>query len=98
MMGFRASDDVANRAVRALAREAADMPVPPVDWNRLERRILTGIADDERPGRMELPPLSDGGSMATPNATVHRVSSPWTVALAAAAAVALVGGARWGER
>ena len=95
-MGFRASDDVAIRAVRALAREAADMPVPPVDWDRVQQGILAGIADDEKPGRMELPPLSDGRPIATPTGSVHRVGSPWAVALAAAAAVALVGGARWG--
>jgi FecR-like protein len=46
---------------------------------------------------MELPPLSDGRPMATATPTAYRVGSPWTVALAAAAAVALVGGARWGE-
>jgi hypothetical protein len=74
-MGFRASDDAAIRAVRALAREAADMPAPPVDWERVEQRVLTGIAEVERP-RMELPPLSDGRPVATATPTAYRAGSP----------------------
>jgi ferric-dicitrate binding protein FerR (iron transport regulator) len=91
-MSFRAPDDSALRTVRALSREAADAELPPIEWDRVEQNLFADIAGNERPAPLE-PSLP--AQRAVPPAP--RVGSPWTAALAAAAGIALVVGAKWSE-
>jgi hypothetical protein len=91
MMSFRASDDSAIRALRALSREAAEAEVPAIDWDRVERGIFAEIERGERPASLE--------ALATPVLAEGRggAGSPWTVGLVAAAAMALVVGLTHGD-
>jgi ferric-dicitrate binding protein FerR (iron transport regulator) len=86
MMGFRATEDSALRALRALAREAADEPTPPIDWDGVEERLFAEMAQGERPSLIEVARPDGPRAESAPS----RVGSPWTAALAAAAVVALV--------
>lgn len=85
-MTFRASDDSRQRAVRALAREAAALTLPPLDWDGIESKLLAQVVADA-----VTPPSVDGPATRS-SVTALQVGSPWAVALAAAAAVALVVG------
>jgi hypothetical protein len=90
-MSFRASDS-ARRAVRALALEAAALPLPSLDWDRIESSLLAQVVGDA-----ETSPHLDGS--ATPRRIVaFHVTSPWTVAFASAAAVALIAGSSFTSR
>jgi hypothetical protein len=91
MMGFRASDSSALRAVRALTREAADEPMPPVDWDGMEERLLAEMARGERPSLVEIVAPSGAAKASAPS----HAGSPWAAALAAAAVVALVATGGW---
>jgi len=87
-MSFRPVVDSAVRALRALSDEAAKSPLPPIDWDRLERRLMGEVAEHgaPEPSRAVEVPRS--------RAVASRAASPWGIALVAAAAVALVYGAR----
>src|SRR4051812_47277744 len=86
-MTVRFSPDTEARAVRALARETAAVPVPPFDWDAIEKKLLAKVV-------AEVKDSSSAASHASPSrAAALRVGTPWSVALAAAAAVALVAGA-----
>jgi hypothetical protein len=92
-MTVRASDDSAIRALRALSREAAEAQVPAVDWDRVERNLLAQIARGDELASPESP--APTREWVAPPA---RVGSPWTAALAAAAAVAFAFGVHTSER
>jgi hypothetical protein len=93
MMSFRASDDSAIRALRALSREAAEAEVPAVDWDRVERGLFDEIERGERPAPLE----ALASPVSTSPKTARRGGSPWAAALLAAAAIALAFGLREGE-
>jgi hypothetical protein len=65
-------------ALDALAREVARAPLPPVDWDRVERNVLAIVE-----ARHETP-------VAPPSPPLRTIGSPWSIALAAAAVVAIV--------
>jgi hypothetical protein len=67
-------------AIDALAREAARAPLPPVDWDRVEQRLLATVEAAERVAQLSPPRVAPS----------RKVGSPWSIALAAAAAVALL--------
>src|SRR2546423_6514121 len=86
-MTVRSSPDTEARAVRALARETAAVPVPPLDWDAIEKKLLAKVV-------AEVKNSSPATRSASPSsAAAIRVGTPWAVALAAAAVVALVAGA-----
>jgi len=85
-MRFRASNDSRQRAVRALARDAAALALPPLDWDGIESKLLAQVVADA------VTPPSVDGPATRPRVTALQVGSPWAVAFAAAAAVALVAG------
>jgi hypothetical protein len=64
----------------ALAREAARVPTPPVDWDRIERTLLATLETAEREAPLPIQPV----------ARSTKVGSPWAIALVAAAAVAVI--------
>src|SRR5713101_5716471 len=92
-MSFRASKDSAIRAVHALSQEAADMPLPRVDWESIEQKLFARVGEKietlapEQPVPVAVPP----------GAPARGLGSGWAVALAAAAAVALVAGTQLDE-
>jgi ferric-dicitrate binding protein FerR (iron transport regulator) len=92
-MSFRASKDSAIRAVHALSREAADMPLPPVDWERIEQKLFSSVGEIETPA----PAQPIAAAVAPTPAPARGFGSVWTAAFAAAAAVALVAGIDFGE-
>ncbi|HEY3592515.1 MAG TPA: FecR domain-containing protein [Polyangiaceae bacterium] len=67
-------------ALDALTREVARAPLPPVDWDRVEQGLLAAVSAAER----HLPAVTK--TVARP----RFVASPMSIALAAAAAVAVV--------
>ena len=69
-MSFRPLSDSATRALRALTNEAADSPLPPIDWDRLERGLLGEVA---KRGAPEPPRALE---VATRPAAASRASSP----------------------
>ena len=81
-MSYVPPDDAAERALRALAREAAEQPVPDLDWERVEKRLMASLqhAPDTLQGTVDWRPHPRLG-----------VSSSWAIALAAAAAIVVVG-------
>src|SRR5690348_8571136 len=91
-MSARASDDSAIRALRALSREAAEAKVPAIDWDKVEQGLFAEIARGDQPATLEAV-----ASPASELAGERRLRSPWTAALTAAAAIALVVGVRQSE-
>jgi ferric-dicitrate binding protein FerR (iron transport regulator) len=86
-MTSRPSHDACDRALAALTREASDVPVPELDWDRIEANVLSV-------GATPLVPESTAAARASgmrwaPSAPTW-ASTPWPIAVAAAAAVALV--------
>jgi hypothetical protein len=77
--------DASALALRALTREAADMSMPDIDWDRVERRLMAAV-DQPAPLRLAVAPPSVEHRTETP----RRPGSAWAIALAAAAVVALV--------
>ena len=85
-MTTRSSERAREQALAALTKEAAELPLPEIDWERLESKVLAGCAITTAP--------------ATVTSRIARVpwapvpptwsSSPWPVAIAAAAAAALI--------
>ena len=84
-MSYVPPDDASERALRALAREAAEQPVPDLDWERVEKRLMASLqhAPDTLQGTVDRRPHPRLG-----------VSSSWAIALAAAAAIVVVGAAQ----
>jgi ferric-dicitrate binding protein FerR (iron transport regulator) len=88
-MTSRLSDRAYARALAALTREASEAPVPELDWDRIEANVLSGTASA----------ISPDNPVAPPAPAVRRIpssptwsSTPWPMALAAAAAAALIYG------
>jgi len=67
-------------ALDALAREYARAPVPPLDWDRVEQRLFAAVEEAERVAALAPAPAP----------AARKSGSPWGVALAAAAVVAVV--------
>jgi hypothetical protein len=84
-MTLRPSDRARERALAELTREAAETPMPELDWDRLEARVLSAC-DVETPASKATPPKPAARRPSW-------VSSPWPIGIAAAAAAALVYGA-----
>jgi hypothetical protein len=84
-MTFRSSDRARERALAELTREAAETPMPELDWARIESRVL---------GACDIAPPSSKASAqkAAPPRRPSWVSSPWPIALAAAAVATLIYG------
>lgn len=86
-MTFRSSDRAREKALAELTREAADAPMPELDWDRMESRILAAT---------EIEPASPTASRSAIKERVRRVptfaSTPWSIAVAAAAAAMLIYG------
>ncbi|HKQ71267.1 MAG TPA: FecR domain-containing protein, partial [Polyangiaceae bacterium] len=66
------------QALRALARETAEMPVPELDWDRIERALAVQVEGSREPAAQ------------VPAKRPRVVGSPWVIACAAAAVVAVV--------
>jgi hypothetical protein len=77
--------DASALALRALTREAADLPLPEIDWSRIEQRLMSAV-EQPPPLRLASPPAQVKQRVEAP----RPAGSAWAVALAAAAAVALV--------
>jgi hypothetical protein len=77
--------DASALALRALTREAADLPLPEIDWNHIEQSLMSAV-DQPPPLRLAVAPAHVEKRVEAP----PRFGSVWAVALAAAAAVALV--------
>ncbi len=89
-MSSRSSRDAADRALRALSREAADVPLPSIDWDRIEQAVFADVATEgERLVDVRKPAVAVVESSV---AARRRSGSPWTIGLAAAAAALLVVG------
>jgi hypothetical protein len=91
-MTRRASERACEKALAALTREAADLPLPDLDWERIEAKVLSAV---------EIAPVA---TKVAPRVSVARwvpspptwVSTPWPMAVAAAAAAALIYGSPTG--
>jgi hypothetical protein len=87
-MKFRSSQRAREQALAALTREAAEQPLPELDWERLESNVLARCT------------MARSAPLAPPRVARARwvpapptwASSPWPVAIAAAAAAALIYG------
>src|SRR5689334_5310523 len=83
-MTIRSSDEAYQRALAALTREASEVPVPELDWERIEAKVLSrAIA----PENNAAPRAAGVRSAPTPSTWA---STPWPMAVAAAAAAALI--------
>ena len=89
-MTARLSERAYERALAALTREASEVPLPDLDWDRIEANVLADASSRVSPEHVTAPGV----------AAVRRIpaaptwaSTPWPIALAAAAAAALVYGA-----
>jgi hypothetical protein len=88
-MTFRSSDRAREKALASLTREAADLATPELDWDKLEKNVLAAFAVAAEP------PTSPAHAMpAVPRVSPAPTwaSTPWPMALCAAAAAALIYG------
>ena len=88
-MTRRPSDEACDKALAALTREAADQSLPELDWDRVEAAVLAGGANVQVPSQAAVPRVSAVRWVASPPTWG---STPWPVAMAAAAAAALIYG------
>jgi len=88
-MSPRPSDQACEKALAALTREAADQPLPELDWGRIEAAVLAGGATAPAPFAATAARVSSVRWTASPPTWA---STPWPVAIAAAAAAALIYG------
>ena len=88
-MTSRLSDRACDKALAALTREAAELGVPELDWDRIEANVLAGGSKSpvEESVAARAPKIPW-----TPSAPVWS-STPWPMAFAAAAAAVLIYGA-----
>jgi len=88
-MTLRSSDLAREKALVALTREAADLATPNLDWDKLESKVLAAFTAEAEPPA----PAADSVSAVRKVAPVPTwASSPWPMALAAAAAAVLIYG------
>ncbi|HMI83057.1 MAG TPA: FecR family protein [Polyangiaceae bacterium] len=85
----RASELARERALAVLTREAAEVPVPELDWARIEEKVLA-VRTSAALSQISAVPRRSGVRWVPSPATW--ASSPWPIAIAAAAAAALVFG------
>jgi hypothetical protein len=87
-MTSRSSERAREQALAALTQEAAEETLPDIDWERLESKVLAGCAIATAPAA-----LTSRSAVArwVPRPPTWS-SSPWPMAIAAAAAAALIYG------
>src|SRR5689334_2271565 len=87
-MTSRPSDLAYERALAALTREAAESPVPELDWERIEAKLMA--VDAAESSHEEASVASRASAARTVRAAPTWASTPWPIAFAAAAAAALI--------
>jgi hypothetical protein len=88
-MTSRPSRHAYERTLAALTREASELPVPEIDWERIEANVLASGAIAREPEIVS--PSRASGIRWAPSAPTW-ASTPWPMAFAAAAAAALIYG------
>ena len=92
-MTSRSSERARERALAALTKEAAEQPLPNIDWERLESKVLDGCAITTAPANVA-PRIERAPWVPAPPTWS---SSPWPMAIAAAAAAVLIYGSPGGS-
>ena len=87
-MTTRSSDRAREQALAALTKEASEQPLPEIDWERLESKVLAGCAITTAPATVTSRIARAPWAPAPPTWS----SSPWPMAIAAAAAAAVIVG------
>lgn len=86
-MTFRSSDRARERALTALTRATANLAMPELDWRRIESNLLAGC--EIAPGTPKAAPPLVSAVRWVPRAPTWS-SSPWPMAVAAAAVAVLI--------
>jgi hypothetical protein len=87
-MTSRSSERAREQALAVLTKEAAEEALPDLDWERLESKVLAGCAIATTPSAL-ISRIAPARWVPTPPTWS---SSPWPMAIAAAAAAALIYG------
>jgi len=88
-MTLRSSDRACEKALLALTHEAADLATPELDWDKIESKMLEAFTTSAEPTASAAHVVSGVRKASSPPTWV---SSPWPMALAAAAAAVLIYG------